>query len=256
MRLTFLGTGTSTGVPQLGCGCEVCTSDDPRDCRQRASAIVDAPDGSRLLIDCGPDFRAQMLRQDFRPFCGVLLTHEHYDHVGGLDDLRPYCLSGPVHIYASPSCCEHIRQRMAYCFGDSRYPGSPRMVLHTVPLYAADAVFSLGPFQIQPVTVEHGFMPILGYRIGPLAYLTDMKSIRQQEMAKLRGVSTLVVNALRFTHHPSHQTLGEAIAFSRSIGAERTYLIHLSHQAGLAAQLDLELPDGIRAAYDGLSIEI
>ena len=257
MQLPFLGTGTSVGVPQLGCTCEVCTSRDSRDFRLRTSALLDAPDGSRLLIDCGPDFRLQMLRQDFRPLSGVLLTHEHYDHVGGLDDLRPFCVPAPVDIYASPTCCEHVYQRMAYCFGSRHYPGSPRMALHSVPLYApAGTTFRAGTFCVEPVTVEHGALPILGYRIGDLGYITDMKSIRPSEALKLRGVSTLVVNALRLTPHATHQTIGEAIAFARQVGAARTYLTHLSHQAGLAERLEAELPPGIHAAYDGLRITV
>lgn len=257
MRLTFLGTGTSVGVPQIGCDCEVCTSTDPRDRRLRASVLIDAEDGCRLLIDCGPDFRTQMLRQKFRPFCGVLLTHEHYDHVGGLDDLRPFCAYGPVHIYASAACCAHIREHMAYCLGPHRYPGSPRIELHSLPLYAQDDfVFRLGSFRVQPVTAEHGRLPILGYRIGPLAYLTDVKTITLEEEYKLHGVETLVVNALRLTPHASHQTVGEAVAMARRVGASRTYLTHLSHQAGQAALLDDELPDNIRAAYDGLVVEV
>ena len=257
MRLTFLGTGTSVGVPQLGCGCEVCTSADPRDRRLRASVLVDAEDGSRLLIDCGPDFRTQMLRQEFRPLSGVLLTHEHYDHVGGLDDLRPFCIYGPVHIYADSDCCAHIREHMAYCLGEHRYPGSPRIELHSLPLYSPDDFeLRLGPFRVQPVTVEHGRLPILGYRIGSLAYLSDVKTIRPEEERKLRGVNTLIVNALRLIPHASHQTVGQAIALARRVGAQRTYLTHLSHQAGLAALLDEELPENVRAAYDGLTVEV
>ena len=255
MRLTFLGTGTSVGVPQLGCGCEVCTSADPRDRRLRASVLVDAEDGSRLLIDCGPDFRTQMLRQEFRPLCGVLLTHEHYDHVGGLDDLRPFCIYGPVHIYADSDCCAHIREHMAYCLGEHRYPGSPRIELHSLPLYSADDFeLRLGPFRVQPVTVEHGRLPILGYRIGQMAWITDMLTLPEESYSYLQGLDCLIMNALRFEKHWTHQSLSEALEKAKRIGARETYFIHMSHDIGLHSETSALLPDHIHLAYDGMEI--
>lgn len=200
MKLTFLGTGTSTGVPQMGCSCPVCTSDDSRDHRLRTSALIETASGTRILIDCGPDFRQQMMTTDFRPLNGILITHEHYDHVGGIDDLRPFSVFGNVDIYADKLCALHLRERLPYCFAENKYPGVPNINLHAVkpgfPLQIADTT-------VIPFTVMHGKLPILGFRIGTLAYITDMSICPPQSIAYLRGIQTLVANALRLTPHPS-----------------------------------------------------
>lgn len=259
MKITILGTGTSCGVPQIGCNCAVCTSTDPRDRRLRCSAIVDV-DGRRILIDCGPDFREQMLGIDFRKLDAVLITHEHYDHVGGLDDLRPYSVFGDVNVYAEQFCVDHLIERIPYCFTpkDKRYPGVPAINLLTiqphVPIILQDEDNS--PVSIFPVRVFHGKLPIVGFRIRNFLYITDMKTIPEDEFAYLEGIDTLVVNGLRHEEHPSHQTIDEAILFSERIGAKQTYIIHMSHHIECHAIEEQKLPENVHLAYDGMSFEV
>ena len=251
MNLRFLGTGTSCGVPQIGCTCAVCRSTDVRDSRLRTSALVTTDSGQHILIDCGPDFRQQMLHVPFVPLDAVLITHEHYDHVGGLDDLRPFCANGDVHIYADAYTTEHIKERMPYCFVEHKYPGVPQLVMHQVsPLHP----FCVGTEQVLPLEVVHGKMPILGFRIGTLGYVTDMSWMPESSFEALKGVRTLVINALRKSPHPSHQSLSQALDFVRRVQPRETYLIHMSHQMGLHAQVEAQLPPHVHLAYDGLSI--
>jgi len=253
MRLTFLGTGTSCGVPVIGCHCEVCRSTDPRDNRTRCSALVET-DTTRLLIDCGPDFRQQILPQPFRRIDGILITHAHYDHMGGMDDIRPYCQFGEINVYADARARQAMLEMLPYCFEEHRYPGVPAIGLHEIRAHEA---LRIGDLTIMPVTVMHGQLPILGYRIGELAYITDMKTIDEGELAYLDGVRTLVVNALRFDKpHHSHQLVGDAVRFARRVGAEQTWLIHACHDIGLHEEVNKKLPDGIRLAYDGLSVTV
>ncbi|MCM1107473.1 MAG: UDP-N-acetylmuramate dehydrogenase [Clostridium sp.] len=252
MRLTFLGTGTSTGVPQIGCGCSVCRSSDPRDKRLRCSSLIEVGT-TCLLIDCGPDFRQQMLRTDFKPLDAVLLTHEHADHVGGLDDLRPYSVFGNVDIYADSLTADHLEQRLPYCFQQKMYPGVPELCLHRVEPHAA---FRIGDALITPIRVMHGRMPILGYRINNLAYITDMSTLPDSEHSLLHGIDTLVINGLRHTPHHSHQTIEEACAFAQAIQARHTYIIHVGHSISPHAFEETLLPESIHLAYDGLSITI
>lgn len=252
MKLTFLGTGTSTGVPQIGCNCRVCSSEDPRDKRLRCSALVET-DETRLLLDCGPDFRQQMLRIDFKPFDAVLLTHEHYDHVGGLDDLRPYSIFGDVRLYAAPDVVQHLKERLPYCFAKNKYPGVPKLDLHCIAphekLYFKDA-------EVTAIRImHHAQLPILGYRINNLAYITDMKTIPDSELDLLRNLEVLVVNGLRHTPHNSHQSIEEACAFADRVGARQTYLIHMGHNINLHAEEERMLPPQIHMTYDGLKIE-
>ena len=254
MRITLLGTGTSCGVPQIGCTCPTCTSADPRDKRLRCSALVQVS-GKRILIDCGPDFREQMLHTDFQSLDAVLITHEHYDHVGGLDDLRPYSVFGDVNVYAEPYCADHLEQRIPYCFTppEKRYPGVPAINLHRIqphqPIHIGEDV------EIIPIRVMHGHLPILGFRIQNFAYITDMKSIPNTEMPYLQGIDTLVLNALRHADHPTHQTIEEAISFSQLLGSPETYLIHMSHHILPHAVEDALLPPGFHLAYDFMEIE-
>ena len=253
MKITFLGTGTSCGVPFIGCDCEVCTSTDTHDKRLRCSALLEIED-KHILIDCGPDFRQQMLTVPFHKLDGVLITHEHYDHVGGLDDLRPYMKFGEVNVYAEDFCATHLEERIPYCFTpkEKRYPGVPAINLIRIEPHKP---FSIEGIEVMPLRVMHGQLPILGFRIGNLAYITDMKSIDNGEYEYLKGVETLVVNALRHKEHRTHQTVEDAIAFSRRIGATSTYFIHMSHDVGLHATEESKLPEGFHYAYDGLEVE-
>ena len=263
MRLTFLGTGTSCGVPTIGCQCEVCTSSDPHDKRLRCSALLET-ESTRLLIDCGPDFRQQILPQPFRKIDGILITHAHYDHMGGMDDIRPYCQFGEINVYADPVARQGLLQMLPYCFAENRYPGVPAIGLHEIHPHEP---FQIGDICIMPFQVMHGKLPILGYRFthrsqldahpSSLVYITDMKTIADSEWAYLTDVDTLVVNALRLERpHHSHQLLADAVAFSKRVGPRRTYFIHPSHEIGLHAETNKKLPVGMALAYDGQVVDI
>ncbi len=253
MNITFLGTGTSTGVPQIGCECPVCRSTDMRDKRLRCSGLIEV-NGQRILIDCGPDFREQMIRlNDFRVIDAVLITHEHYDHVGGLDDLRPFCVFGDMTVYAEHYTAERLRQRIPYCFAEQLYPGVPRIELKEL---TALQPFTVGSVEIMPIRVFHVKMPILGYRIGKMAWITDMLELPDVSLEQLKDLDVLVLNALRREPHISHQTLEQALSTAKRVGARQTYLIHMSHQMGLHSEVSKILPDTISLAYDGLSISL
>lgn len=251
MKITFLGTGTSTGNPEIGCTCEVCTSSDPRDWRLRASVLVETR-GKRLLIDCGPDFRWQMLRSKCNHLDAVLLTHEHYDHVGGLDDLRPFGREKDVDIYAEANVAEAIRTRLPYVFKANKYPGVPNLVLHTVDL----TPFEAAGVPILPIRVMHAKLPILGFRIDNFAYLTDLKYLPEEELAKLEGLEVLVIDALRRGTHLSHEGLEEALENIARIQPKVAYLTHMSHRIGLHKVIEHQLPAGVHYAYDGLVLTL
>ena len=253
MKITILGSGTSCGVPQIGCPCKVCTSTDPKDKRLRCSSLLETG-GKRILIDCGPDFREQMLRIDFKPLDAVLITHEHYDHVGGLDDLRPYSVFGEVNVYAEKYCADHLMERIPYCFTpkEKRYPGVPTLNLLEmephVPIVVDDVT-------IIPIRVMHGKLPIVGFRIDNFAYITDMKTIPDTEWEYLQGIDYMIVNGLRHKEHPSHQTIEDAIAFARRLGVKDAWLVHMSHHIEPHACEEQKLPQGIHLAYDGEVLE-
>ena len=258
MKVTILGSGTSTGVPHIGCMCKVCTSTDSRDKRLRCSGMVEV-DGVRILIDCGPDFREQMLRlNDYRPIDGVVITHEHYDHVGGLDDLRPFCKFKDVPVFAEEYTANRLKQRIPYCFAEHLYRGVPRIVLCQIQ----DGV----PFQIQgeegqvvevlPFRVMHGQLPIMAYRIGNMAWITDMTVIPETSYQYIEDLDCLIMNALRIEPHPTHQSLSEALEQTKRIGAKETYFIHACHQIGLHAEVEAMLPPHVHQSYDGLTLEL
>ena len=209
---------------------------------------------TRLLVDCGPDFRQQILPQPFRRIDGILVTHSHYDHVGGMDDIRPYCQFGQIRVYADALARKGMLTMLPYCFAEHRYPGVPKIELDEI---RAGEAFMIGDIDILPVRVMHGKMPILAYRFGPFAYVTDMKSIEDDQAVLLEGVDTLVVNALRFDNpHHSHQLVDDAVAFAKRVGARRTLLTHLCHDIGLFDAASARLPEGVELAYDGQVLEL
>lgn len=252
MKVRFLGTGTSTGVPQIGCGCEVCTSSDERDKRLRASIRIDV-DGKIIMIDCSPDLRQQMLSLPFKGIDAILFTHEHYDHVGGIDDLRPFSIFGAVELYMEEHLEKTLRERMPYCFTEHKYLGVPNLTIRRV---SAGKDIQLGKVTITPIRVMHYRLPILGYRIDDFAYLTDVKTIDETELKKLEDVNTLVINALRRTEHISHLTLDQALEIIDRVKPKKSYLTHMSHEIGRHAIVEKELPPHVFLAYDGLEITV
>lgn len=252
MKVKFLGTGTSTGVPEIGCECDVCTSNDTRDRRLRASVLLNIH-GKKILIDCGPDFRQQILDEEFSQIHGVLLTHEHYDHVGGLDDLRPFCKFDDVDIYSNDITLNALRVRMPYSFKDNKYPGVPSYRLHEVN---HNTTFYIDEVEVQPISIMHYMLPILGYRIGNFAYLTDVKHIPDEEYKKLKGLDTLVISALRIEEHMSHLNVEEALEEVKKIAPQKAYFIHMSHRIGLHEEVQKTLPENVFLSYDGLEIEL
>lgn len=256
MKLTFLGTGTSTGVPQIGCHCPVCTSPDPRDNRLRCSALLEVK-GKSILIDCGPDFRQQMLRLDSPPIDALLVTHYHYDHVGGVDDLRPYTAAvNEFPIYCDESSARRFREVMPYSFSSHPYPGAPKLELKEILPYEKFFVTDKA-IEVMPLSILHApSFPILGFRIADFAYITDCKIMPELTLEHLKGVKNLVINALRHDEHPSHMNLLQALDVIKLVRPQQVWLTHFSHQIGFHANLERELPDGVHAAYDGLTVNV
>jgi phosphoribosyl 1,2-cyclic phosphate phosphodiesterase len=254
VKITFLGTGTSQGIPVIGCSCIVCQSTDPRDQRLRVSVLIETADKT-IVIDSGPDFRYQMLRAGVKDLDAILFTHEHKDHVAGLDDIRPfnYILKKRIDIYASTRVQDALKREFSYIFAETKYHGLPQINLHTV---VANEPFDVGETTIVPIEVLHYRLPILGYRINDFTYITDAKTISEQSLEKIKGGKILVINALQKEDHISHFTLAEAIEFAEKAGAEMTYLTHMSHNLGLHEEIEKELPANVRLAFDGLSISI
>ena len=267
LTVTLLGTGTSTGVPVIGCTCPVCRSDDPRDRRTRCACHVrvgpeDGP-ALHLQIDTGPDFRTQALREGLTRVDAVCYTHHHFDHIAGLDDLRPFFFRhrAPLPCYGLPQTNAVLRARHDYIFGDDRYPGAPRLRLRDVeeapfavaPRYDDNA--DLAPVAVTPIPLWHGDMPVLGFRLGRFAYLTDVSHIPEASFEQLADVDTLVLDALRPEPHPTHFSFDDGVDAARRIGARQTYFIHMTHSVFHAEQ-DAALPDGIHLGHDGLSLKV
>jgi len=253
IKLTFLGTGTSQGVPLIGCHCPVCRSDDPRDKRLRTSALLTIG-GENYLIDAGPDFRQQMLTHQVEHLRAVLLTHEHVDHIFGLDDIRAFnwLQKRPTDIYAEQRVHTAIRRIFHYVFSKWQYPGIPRMELHDVE----ENPFLIGSAEFIPIRCYHHKLPVLGFRTGGLTYLTDVNAIPDRELEKIRGTRVLVVNALRHEKHISHFSLEEALGLVREIRPDTCYLTHISHSLGKHREVEETLPGNVFLAWDGLTVEI
>lgn len=251
IKVTFLGTGTSQGVPLIGCSCTVCRSNDPRDQRLRSSVLVE-DEKTRISIDAGPDFRQQLLRERVKRLDGVVFTHEHKDHIAGLDEVRAFnYLSGTdMPVYATSRVQEALKREFAYIFSGEQYPGIPRIAVHEI----GNTPFTIGAMLLHPVTVMHYKLPVKGFRIKNFAYITDANFIAPAEKEKLRDLDVLVLNALRKEPHVSHFTFDEAIALSRELGAKKTYFTHISHQLGTTNELNAMLPPEIELAVDGLQI--
>jgi phosphoribosyl 1,2-cyclic phosphate phosphodiesterase len=253
MRITFLGTGTSQGVPVIACPCPVCHSSDTRDRRLRCSVLIETPQAT-IVVDSGPDFRYQMLRANVQRLDAILFTHGHKDHTAGLDDVRAYnyFMNKPLDVYASLETQEVLGREFQYIFKNADYPGVPQINVHTL----VNEAFEINGLRIEPIRVLHYKMEVFGFRIGGFAYITDANFIAAEEMDKARGSELLVLNALRLEPHISHFTLAEAIAVANEINPEKTLFTHISHQLGLHESVESELPDSIRLAYDGLVIEL
>lgn len=251
MKVTFLGTGTSQGVPLIGCNCEVCRSTHEKDKRLRSSILIE-DDGKTFVIDTGPDFRQQMLREDVKRLDAVIFTHEHRDHIAGLDDIRAFnfIMKTAIDIYADDNVERALRTTLWYIFSEDKYPGIPEVTLHHID----GKPFSIGQTKFIPIQVMHHKLPIWGFRVNNFTYITDANFIPEEEKKKIYGSEVLVLNALRKEKHISHFTLDEAIETIKELNPEQAYLTHISHQLGKHEDIERELPPHIRLAYDGLRL--
>jgi phosphoribosyl 1,2-cyclic phosphate phosphodiesterase len=253
MQITFLGTGTSQGVPVIACHCSVCRSADPRDARLRSSVMIEEAERT-IIIDAGPDFRQQLLRAGTERLDGILITHEHKDHVGGLDDVRAFNFiqNKAIDVYARAAIHPVVMREFEYAFSENKYPGVPQIRLHEVN----GQPFTVAEISVTPIEALHGQLPVYGYRIGDFAYLTDLSALPETELSKLSGLKVLVVGALRRKAHHSHMNLEQALALISALAPERAYLTHISHYMGLHDEVERELPGRVRLACDGLKIDI
>jgi phosphoribosyl 1,2-cyclic phosphate phosphodiesterase len=253
MQVTFLGTGTSGGVPLIACQCRVCKSNDPRDKRLRTSILIKT-DTQTIAVDCGPDFRQQMLREDVRQLDAILMTHAHKDHTGGLDDIRSFNFINrkAVDLYCDYPTEVGIKEQYSYAFTETDYPYLPKMNFIRI----ADLGFQISDLKVLPINVMHANMPVKGFRFGDFTYITDAKTIAEEERRKMRGTKVLVLNALRESDHYSHLSVSQALEIVEDIKPEVTYFIHMSHQFGLHAEEEKKLPANVKVAYDGLKVDI
>ncbi len=247
-KVTLLGTGTSQGVPVIGCTCDTCLSLDEKDKRLRASVLIEFED-FKIAIDAGPDFRQQMLRAKVNRLDAILLTHEHNDHVIGLDDVRPFNFRQAMDmpIWALPRVLSELRERFSYAFSPTKYPGSPGFDIQTIDIQKS---IHINGIEIVPIEIMHGTLPIVGFRIGDFTYLTDLKKISDSAFEKIKGTRILVTNALHHDPHVAHMNLNEALDFVERVGAEQTYLTHVSHLMGKAEDTNPTLPKGVQLAFD------
>jgi phosphoribosyl 1,2-cyclic phosphate phosphodiesterase len=253
VKITFLGTGTSQGVPLIACKCPVCTSNDPRDKRLRTSVLVET-DTTTFVIDTGPDFRQQMLREKVTKMDAVIFTHEHKDHIAGLDDIRAFnfILKKRIPVYAEMRVQEAIRREFAYIFADYKYPGIPEIDFHSIE----NVPFSIQGISVMPIRVMHFNLPVYGFRFSDFVYITDANAISEEEKEKIRGCKIMVINALRRQTHVSHFNLEQALELITELKPEKAYLTHISHQLGKHSDLEKELPENVFQAYDGLKLEL
>jgi len=251
LTITFLGTGTSSGVPMIGCDCEVCTSPDKKDKRLRSSIMVESAK-TRLVVDTGPDFRYQMLREKIKHLDAIIFTHPHKDHLAGLDDVRAFnfLMRKPMEVYADSLTGEALRRDFYYAFTDTKYPGTPEINMNTITMEP----FVVGDIPITPILVWHLKMPVLSFRFGKFTYITDANRIEDSEKEKIKGSDTIVLNALRKKKHIAHFNLEEAIVLAQELKIPTAYLTHISHQLGRHEEVEKELPDGIHLSYDGLKL--
>lgn len=258
MKLVFLGTGTSFGVPQIGCGCPVCHSSDPRDKRTRCGAVIESDSGVRVLFDTPPELRQQVIAAGITSVDALFFTHDHADHIHGIDDVRAFTVrrSEPLPMYGPADTLERLYQRFRYVFDDRLrpLPGTSKPEGRAMPIRDGD-VTTVGDLAVEAIAVPHGLVTVFGYRVGPIAYITDAKSVPHETVERLRGVQVLVLNALFRREHPTHLSLSEAIEVATQVGAPRTYLTHLTHE-NFHAALEAELPDGIKPAFDGLVVTV
>lgn len=247
MKVTILGSGTSVGVPMPTCQCEVCRSSDPHDNRLRCSALIETDEGNHILLDCGPDFRLQSLRADIRSLDALLLTHNHFDHCYGIDDLRAWAHAKPLPVYADQGMSNALMTRWDYIFVH-KYPGVPKLELHTLHPSNGDS-FCVGSTIVTPIRCYHGKLPILGYRIGALAYITDCTAIDERDKLKLKGIDTLIIDALRWAEHPTHYSVAQAMAVVEQLSPRQTFFTHMSHDIGLHRHFDERLRAELGAIY-------